>query len=258
MNINKIKKNYWSTDKNEQAGWYITLPHPKNKNECQKLVDLYKSIYVIGESLGVYSVGTKASKQPEGKDIYDRSQEIEWNFHENNQILSFGVANQLFSNRLFTAYSKLKYYSYDGTAIEKYVSNLGYVLLESQQIDDTDYSLMFAREIPPIDIDGGCILDVNSIDNNQKELIIYISLYTDIWFPWTIGIFADDDDPVSHHPVFGECYDNRELALFHTPLLNQFLSSTAKLVKDFGGTWEKSDEPSNYSIFIDDAGILLE
>jgi hypothetical protein len=178
---------------------------------------------------------------------------------EENHLFSFGVSNVVVTKEGYlNACSKLKYFNSDGVLIDNCVDNLGYVLLQSKQIDETDYGLRFAREIPPIDIYGGSIWHVDNIDTKQEELDIYISLYTDIWFPWTIGIFADDNAPVSYHPVFGECYDNRELALFHTPLLNQFLSSTAKLVKDFGGTWEKSDEPSNYSIFVDDTGILLD
>jgi hypothetical protein len=58
MDINK-KQNYWSTDKNEQAGWNIKLPHPKTRDECRDLVDLYKSTSQIGSSLGTYTVRKK-------------------------------------------------------------------------------------------------------------------------------------------------------------------------------------------------------
>jgi hypothetical protein len=68
---------------------------------------------------------------------------------------------------------------------------------------------------------------------------------TDIWFPWVHGIihhFRPCHEGIYplpvNHPVFGEMYDNRELASHHTPRLNQFLFEVYQLISQYGGKWE--------------------
>ena len=41
-----------------------------------------------------------------------------------------------------------------------------------------------------------------------------------------------------NHPTFGTVYDNRELANYHTPRLNKFLSESHQIASSYGAKWK--------------------
>ena len=84
---------------------------------------------------------------------------------------------------------------------------------------------------------------------------LHIGLPSDIWFPYVWGHLEDIDRILRHadgnprrdahfnevkQPRWehvGQWYDNRELALQHTPRFNRFLQRVRQLGLDYGGTW---------------------
>jgi hypothetical protein len=74
-------------------------------------------------------------------------------------------------------------------------------------------------------------------------------LSTDIWFPWTSGL--------SHgRKVLAEPLDNRVLAAYNAPRLNEFLRRVRETAVALGGTW--SVQAEQYASQVDERGVILD
>jgi len=95
------------------------------------------------------------------------------------------------------------------------------------------------------------------------EVYIYLSLYTDIWFPRVIGLDLEDRGGLSRdwrHPARGRdgLMDNSALAARHTPRLNRFIETLRDAILELGGTWGKPDVNPRYQPMVHPGGILLD
>jgi len=91
----------------------------------------------------------------------------------------------------------------------------------------------------------------------SRDIVLCVSLETDIWFPWVVGWRDDGED--SDGPAV-QFRSNTEVAACHTPRLNRFLSAMRDKVLEVGGTWEIGDEgglADTYAPWIGDVGIRL-
>jgi hypothetical protein len=256
MHSEQDNKNFWTTEKDAVASWKITLPYPNAKNKIQALLRLYQQISELGEEYEVYSVKRKDNDfHLPATSSY--SNEIELCFMETGILKSFGVGNNLFVDLDFVSYSKLGYYDLHGHMQEKYIKDIGSLLIDNQSHLQKNH-LNYVRHIPPINIWEG---DIYYSESHLDTLNIYIDLETDIWFPWVMGVSEDKNSNIKssvNHPILGNAYDNRELARCHTPRLNRFLATTAKLILDFGGEWEKGDDATNYIEMFSSVEIILD
>jgi hypothetical protein len=89
------------------------------------------------------------------------------------------------------------------------------------------------------------------------EAYLGINLYTDIWFPWVMGMM---EWTTGKQPGKLQFFDNRELAFRHTPRLNRFLQSVKQLIEARGGclTSDCSDFYAYYGAMCSEDGILLD
>jgi hypothetical protein len=84
-----------------------------------------------------------------------------------------------------------------------------------------------------------------------------IHLYTDIWFPW-VSCPLEYVRYGYRHAV--PLFDNRELALRHTPRLNRFLNRVKQLIEQRGGSfkYDEDDITECYRPMISHEGIRLD
>jgi hypothetical protein len=81
---------------------------------------------------------------------------------------------------------------------------------------------------------------------------ISISIETDIWFPWVVGWFDEEDDNGM------QLRDNTLLAARHTPRLNRFLVDVRAAAKSLDSVWSHDATFSaNYGSMVDDDGIRI-
>ncbi|MGB3205942.1 MAG: hypothetical protein WBB28_13210 [Crinalium sp.] len=257
MNKSLKNRNYWATEKPgfSFASWEIILQYPSDKNSMNKLLNLYKKISEVGEENDIYRVIEKPYKF-EDLPTYKYANYLEKFFLLENQLCSIGGGSFV----EFDRYSKIAYYDRDNNLKENYIKDVGSLMIETRNIDIEMTPDRFMRKTPPIYISEGYISDVNNYSNHLDTINIYVDLYTDIWFPWLVGIL-ENDDCATHsisHSVLSKAYDNRELAHHHTPRLNKFLSEVYRLVLDYGGEWEIGEEYSPYKKMFTEAGIIVD
>ncbi len=87
---------------------------------------------------------------------------------------------------------------------------------------------------------------------------IWISLYSDTWFPALLGLTERDfADRIDTH----ELIDNRALSARHTPRLNRFIEKAREVALSVGAQWELDSEPDPiYQVYFEmcsDRGIRL-
>ncbi|MCA9676268.1 MAG: hypothetical protein H6709_08985 [Kofleriaceae bacterium] len=87
----------------------------------------------------------------------------------------------------------------------------------------------------------------------RRDAEVAVYLHSDIWFPFVHG---------AEHPWadYKRWFDNRELALQHTPRLNRFLGELRALVTLAGGAWKVDDSECHprYRQWIGPDGIQLD
>jgi hypothetical protein len=255
MNKSIKSKNYWATEKPgfAFASWEIVLNYPDSKSKMNQLFNLYKEISQVGEEFDIYRV-VKKNCQPKDVSIFSYSNYMEKAFSEEGKLYSFG------GNASFDRYSKIAYYNRDNDLQTNYINDMGSLLIETRDISREITLHRFIRKTPPMHISEGLISDVNNYNNHSDTINIYIDLFTDVWFPWLIGILEDKNSANNSvsHPILGKAYDNRELAYYHTSQLNNFLSIISRLVLDYGGQWEKGEDYSFYEKMFTEEGIILD
>jgi hypothetical protein len=137
--------------------------------------------------------------------------------------------------------ARLAFYRGD-SIVEEVVDDVGVLLRELRP----DHDRTVTRSAPPVEVQGKPIR-VDSV----KEVLVEITLPTDIWFPHVMGMEGE---------YTSELYDNSALAQLHTPRLNAFLREVRDKTLALGGRWEKQDVSGiavNYLHQWDELGIHL-
>ena len=238
-------KNHWRTTRRGYtiADWLFFLQYPKSKKELQNRLDLFKSIAAIAEEQDIcYTATAEIHDLLERKGYVDY---IEKDFLGKKDIYELSDFNGFPSIEPPNFTTKLAYYDSNNEIVEEYIGSMGSLMTE---IYDIEINKNCADPTTAITLDNYPHLEFD--EKNHKltgnEVVeVRIGLTTDIWFPWIDGdIHAyrpHGDEPYLqpvNHPIFGTVYDNRELANYHTPRLNKFLSESHKIVSSYGGKWE--------------------
>lgn len=137
---------------------------------------------------------------------------------------------------------------------ENYVHDLGTL---SRHINGTVED-QYAAHVAPLTLKGSTLpLENDQILGDVARLDI--TLHTDIWFPWVVN-FSHAQWFREVEPAANGLYDNRQLALRHTPRLNRFLEGVRRATDNIGGAW-KLDQVSvhpQYRDQVSENGIHLE
>jgi hypothetical protein len=276
--------NYWvMEDEPELATWYAKFPKGSMTDPWEVLPFLQKVLEAAGQE-EVYRVkrapwssgalGLKLDLEyrayPGGPSY---GQYLEQVLSETDKLIFFrqlSASPGLLPEYRVIAPARLSYYDIDGTLIDREVEDVGELLrrVRPPEVDLPDYwrelserelankkkfiNKSYKAEGSAIFLGGDLIEKDTALDFGTY---LSIELYTDIWFP-KVGGYLEDHSPYQSR-VF---HDNRELALRHTPRLNQFLASVKDLTLEFGGTW-KVDYPSideQYNQQFNENGINLD
>jgi hypothetical protein len=260
-------KNHWRTTCRGRtiADWLLILPHPKSDKEVQSMLDLFKSIAAIAEEQDICCISmTETHGLLEVKSYAD--------YIDKDFLRSQNIYEPLDSNGLpcieppdFT--TKLAYYDSNNEIVEQYIGNRGSLIAEIYDIEINKYCADPTTAItfyssPSLEFDKK-----NHKLTGNKVIEANIGLTTDIWFPWIDGdIHAyrpHGEDPYLqpvNHPTFGMVYDNRELANYHTPRLNKFLSESHQIASSYGAKWEldTSEGDPMYAQMCSTLGIKID
>ena len=239
-------KNYWTTLKRSSAAcWFVTLP-PLASGGIEKLLLFVSGLVEAGEQENVYRiVQTKNSPELYSKSHKDSYLEYIIRVMEKTNVLPlFSGEGELTPTGIghFQALSKVCYFDLAGSLVEAENRDLG-LLLEQLRPEKKQYSMGYMSHVAPITINGLSKIEIQNTKNNP--IYISIKLETDIWFPLVVG-FLEDREPFLN---LENLFDNRELALQHTPRLNRFLSSVYNLVQELDGEWEMSESIGECSIY---------
>ena len=123
--------------------------------------------------------------------------------------------------------------------------------------DATAASLWY--HLPALNITGPAIPTRDperfTIAINRLQTYVSIRLYSDIWFPWIVGLIDETHD-------LAKRFDNRALAQRHTPRLNRFLCAAREATLAAECPWSLNRDPdalrSDCHFMVNDEGIDLE
>jgi hypothetical protein len=224
------RQNHWVTsDKHYDFGfvhWSIVLPYPKNDGEIRGLVDLYKLIAKIGEEQRIYCVAPSGNSEYNIQEYNSHPDYIGQNFlaRPNARILpEFVHGSVVYPASAYDVYTKLAYYNSGREITERYIKNVGDLMTKVYEIELDNVCVTRKPAVIMKSYDDLRHDNNSRICFEESTINIYISLMTDIWFPWVNGIihhFRPCHEGICplpiNHPVFGEMYDNRELASYST------------------------------------------
>jgi hypothetical protein len=151
----------------------------------------------------------------------------------------------------------LSHYDREDRLVDEVVTDLGAVLASLEPVPDSIPN-GFMNHYPAVRITGRRYAGVRQgapVDGRADPLRIaaYLSIHSDIWFPWVYGSAHPDCDHI-------RMFDNRELASRHTPRLNAFLGDVAAAARGAGGSFGvwPDDTGTRAAGWVDDDGVLLD
>ena len=246
--------NHWSTFRSSIISWNASFS-VENKADVFSILDCVKHIIEIGEKEMVYEVWETKGSPPFHRNIDTDFFNFEKKRVLDSKFLSFftGPVAAITKDGINVVNSLINFYENEEIKVEK-ISNLGKLqkkLIELHSIQVSN----FIYEIMPLTIECLNQIDINSILNNvstsPKTFYISISLYTDIWFPKIIDIMNEN---------YPNVMIENDLAILHTPRLNNFLQEVKNKVLQQKGTWyiEFGDILGDcYSNLVNENGIIL-
>jgi hypothetical protein len=255
------RTNRWISNTAPLLEWDAVFPPPKSLADVERLLHLTMAVLEVGEREAVYRVSQTEGYSP--LQAFDSStrctyaQHVEKIFFETGDLLPMSSMSSDY--KISGEFSKICYYDQAGEIVEEEVDSLGEILKRTRQ-DVESMPHRMAVGIAPVKIYGNELGGKAGFWTPERyhpffETTFTVQLFTDIWFPQVIG-FAESDYGKEREE---EGYDNRELALCHTPRFNRFLLSVRQLVLDYGGTWSIGDDVGvGYGHAITENGIILE
>jgi hypothetical protein len=251
-------RNLWVTQNEPMATWIAHLS--PLRHEPQRLLDWLQTVLEAGEEYAVYMVREAPLANYEWDKNGSLPTYLEAQFHQTGNLDLFHFASsglrQINQSR-YRAFARLAYYDLDGCLVETDVDDTG-MLLRYLRPDDVDVAAGLMSRCLPLSITNGSKINFrdskDSIwDLKVDQIRIRFSIMSDIWLPWVRGFLEEVFDPERR-------YDNRSLALRHTPRLNRFLSLVSDKTLELGGSWELDSEDSrrNLSYMLGSSGIHLD
>jgi hypothetical protein len=271
-----MKKNRWCVDEEARMGsatWYIRFPNVRML-DSRNLWLYVKSLLIAAEECEVMRIVETSrffteeyyfSAEERSESYIDFADRV---MQEEGKKLYW----QLDDSRVA---SKLCYYDLSGQVVEKEIFYPATVLRETRpELEESSCNIQFTRAIwlsvypsHEGEIDGEEIHSYEFTANGKRYLAARLSIHvdTDIWFPLVFGALNDwpakeqfylrdwQEKIIDH--AGRKWFDNSELAMRHTPRLNEFIRRARQLTSECGGTWEM-DVGTLYSMWNED-GIVL-
>ena len=133
--------------------------------------------------------------------------------------------------RSFSPRARVSWFDRANQLVEGEIDDLGHFLRSLEPVEGAISRHDSAFE-QPLGISGSTLsYDGRGVPRRTRvnEQIVTFSIYSDIWFPFVTG---------EAHPSYdgARYFDNRELAMRHTPRLNAFLDEISAAVLATGGT----------------------
>jgi len=228
-------KNLWIQTEHAFVTWVVDLTEVKN--DPYALLSFLEKVLDAGSRHEIFTV----LKAPEINFERDRDTEL---YDFLNDIFQARKVVDLFAFTgaamapgtplSSTVQAKVAWFDANSKCTENLCSDLATVLQSLEPVEGSIPS-GFMKHLPPIRITGLRLTyydDASESSNYSTDhaVMIYFAIHSDIWFPWIYG---------SAHPLCDHkhMFDNRELALKHTPRLNDFLQEVSTFVTQIGGTW---------------------
>lgn len=251
-------KNLWIQTEHPFATWVANLD--ALRNEPAKLLQLVDCVLGSGEKHKVFEVveaSTIEFQPAPGQDLSGKLHRL----YRDQQIADlFGFTGAAMAPRApgsSTARATLYWFDENDQQVEGQCEDLGSLLESLEPVEDS-IPRGFMKHYPPVRITGPRLLYAGEPPKLQDipsgiPVTVRIAIHSDIWFPW---IFGSAHRLCDHQRMF----DNRALAMGHTPRLNAFLRDVARCTKALGGTWQVDHEETGKAArqWIDEDGIRLD
>jgi hypothetical protein len=254
-------KNRWSADKHSIVEWEAVFPPVSNASDITKLLQFARELLAAGEREEVFQiVETSGPNAYHAKPGFTYADYLEQTLNETNTLPLFDLfcwVQPTHNGQLRTP-GRVCYFDKKGKRVENEVENLGDLLVELRPKDVYLYGNAM-QPIAPISLSGKRISADKSYSETEKEMgldrpYVFISLHTDIWFPWVHGIMEAIFPARNKRGM----YNNRKLALCHTPRLNRFIAAVRAATLELGGNWSYEVDVPAYAPMVTETGILLD
>lgn len=152
--------------------------------------------------------------------------------------------------------ARLSWFDRHDKIVEQSTEDLAAVLTDLQPVPGAIRRTLLDGGYSPVAFDGWRLSypDHRTLATKPIERATFgCALHSDIWFPYVRGLAHPKCD-------LDRWFDNRDLALRHTPRLNSFVERCAALVVGAGGRWyvEASESKRTVAPFVHDRGIHLD
>jgi|GEM_PF-3279507 len=245
--------NRWTIDsRNRFAAWSANLHAVRN--DLSALRWWRTGVVEAGERTEVFvvqrapQVGFVQGRDDDLPTVLLRADAI----RETADLFSFSRAPfRVVNGEKFEATSRITLYDRAGQLIDGPVADLS-VVLESTRPDLVARDGHWFNRCLPLEIAG---LQFDPADPGRQILEVSFFFRTDLWFPW-ISAYRDGP-PMGERMTRAMMWDNRALAVRHTPRLNQFLSIVADLTETLGAQWQLDIENcyGTHMFMLGDRGI---
>lgn len=250
-------KNYWITG-DHYGEWYSRFDLPPEADRLKFLEELTRGFIEVCGQEDIHRVMEAGVSPSQAAESYlDSLKEIAIRTGEYPLLGNISTRDQTSINQS-TFSTRICYYNREGYLEERDTQHIGQLLRELRP-EVMEERPSFAYYPQPVGFIGSRI-PLKGIPQSEvfRDIGISIVLRSDIWFPQVVGYLEDyiyDEESLGSGK-----YDNRELALCHTPRLNHFLQKLRQLTLKLDGTWEvdTADIDYPYSDLLTETGILLE
>jgi hypothetical protein len=257
----KKRKNLWVANRNSFVKWLITFPPPSDAANTERLFQFAREFLAATEREDLFRiVETRPPYVFHAADGLNYADYMQQTAAQTGEIAFFNLGGPYVG--AVPKYGQLQtpgrvcYFDAKGNLSDREIENLGF-LLKQLRPKDANLNDLWMAPIAPITITGtGAAVPVQASQYRTWDRpYLFISLYTDIWFPWVWGAMED----IQAKSV-QRLHDNRELAFCHTPRLNRFLASAHEITLELGGNWEVDwpEIPKFYAEMVTENGILLD
>lgn len=251
-------KNLWIQTEHPFATWVADMD--ALRDEPAKLLELVKCVLGFGEKHKVFQVVEAPTLQFRLAPGQDLSGKLDALYRDQQLVDLFSFTGAAMAPRApgsSTARATLSWFDESDQQVEGECEDLGSLLENLEPVEDS-IPRGFRKHYPPVRITGPklvCAGDPPKIQNlpSGRPVAVRVAIHSDIWFPWVFG---------SAHPLCDHqrMFDNRALALQHTPRLNAFLQDVARCTKALGGSWQVDVEETGNAArqWVDEDGIRLD
>lgn len=289
-----VKQNHWVvSDEYHCAEWILEFPKGAMLDPWEQWL-FWKQVFQIGKEEEVYRI--IEARDPAFRDEYVWISEEDYIFRVEQMLKERKEPCLLMDIEYWNVIGRLCHYDLEGNIIEAEIGrDLAELLHQLRPNVDFDHylnedyrgttgppslrlwgheALMRKRE------DWSSYTDEEFYEQGHqfRTAKLHIGLPSDIWFPYVWGRIEDIDrfqrdengNPCRdkqfnemYQPRWDDVsqwYDNRELALQHTPRLNRFLQRVKQLGLDQGGTWqvERAGSIKSSERIWNEEGIILD